>query len=436
MTAGPVETHAQPSVHIRSDFGSMSNRTPEDGGEKWATCSPRDFRGCDVYANRDAGLVAQGYREHGFDCRSILLGSPREDDLPSITRARRKQLECPGWWSENVNRGVVFYNAFKPSFSPVLVAAKEAGLRVGLNIDSTGILDFQTCPRDFWDRSLRHHSLKRAIPRIMCSVAAVAKSGMQTWRGAHRRLAAHLALADVIGGVTPPAVDRLRDFLWRNREEAAAERVHLIPHPIHSRFTFQGEKPSSDKVTFVTVGRWFDRPQKRPDLLIRTIDLLLAADPAFEFRVFGKLVPEIESWHASLVGSARQRVRLHGLAPNAELLEAFQTAHIYLCVSSYESFLIAGAEAMGCGCSLVACDSAALPGPSWFARDHRGTLSSGLRPGALRDAALFEARAWHDGQRDPAEISAWTANHMHAGRVAACYRRLLDSDRLPQGAAS
>ncbi|MBK1827807.1 glycosyltransferase family 4 protein [Haloferula rosea] len=186
----------------------------------------------------------------------------------------------------------------------------------------------------------------------------------------------------------------------------------------------------------MTVGRWFDRPQKRPDLLIRTIDLLLAADPAFEFRVFGKLVPEMESWHASLEVSARQRVRLHGLAPNAELLEAFQTAHIYLCVSSYESFLIAGAEAMGCGCSLVACDSAALPGPSWFAEDHRGTLSSGPSPEALRDAALMEARAWHGGHRDPAGISAWAVKHMHAGRVAASYRRLLDSEKASRGAES
>jgi glycosyltransferase involved in cell wall biosynthesis len=404
------------------------------GKSEWATCSLRDFRGCEVYSNRDAGLVAQGFRENGVRCRSVLLGSPRENDLPGIVRAGQGQLETPEWWAKTVEQGVVFYNALALSCGPVLRAAKEAGLRVALNVDSTGVLDFQSGPIDFWKRSMMHHALKARIPQVICCLGGVLKSGLRTCRGGHRELASHLALADVIGAVTPAAAARLRRFLRRHREGAAAERVCLIPHPVHPRFSLQGAKPQAGDVTFVSVGRWFDRSQKRPDLLMKVTDLLLAADPNFRFRVFGKLVPEMERWHSNLSDEARERVSLHGLAPNAELLEAYRTAHVYLCVSSYESFLIAGAEAMACGCSLVACSSPSLPGPSWFAEDDRGTLSPTLVPGALRDAALAEAHAWQDGRRDPTAIAAWAARHMHAGQVANRYMELLGGWEIRQPA--
>ncbi len=391
----------------------------------WATCSPVNFRGCEIYANRDAGLVGMGFRAIGEKCNSILLEPSKEGDLPNIIRATRTQMENPVWWSGIAGRGVVFYNCLKFSHAPVLHAAKAAGLPIAINVDSAAIFDFHTNPHDFWQKAIMHKSHVRPAARLTKAFAGVIKSYYRKSKGRNHRLASHLAIADVIGGVTPDAVARLRRFLDDYGQPDAAGRVHLIPHPAHPRFVMRGEKSNDGNITFVTVGRWNDHVQKRPDLLMRVIDSLLSRDPRAHFRVYGGLIPEMEQWHSRLAPEPRRRVGLYGIVPNSELLDAYQNSHVYLCVSAYESFLIAAAEAMCCGCSIVACNSPVLPGPKWFGAEARGTLSDRLTAQDLADAAVMEADAWRTGQRDATKIALWGQQHMHANRVAESYAGLL-----------
>ncbi len=400
----------------------VSNQT-----SAWATCSPINFRGCEIYANRDAGLVGQGLMANGLECKSILLTPSKDGDLPHIIRATRQEMENPQWWAGLVRNGVVFYNSSHPIHAPILLAAKAAGLPVAINVDNTAIFDFHSRPREFWQKSIMHKSHRSAAARLSIAFAGVLKSHYRKFQGRYRRLAAHLAIADVIGAVTPDAADRLRGFLANHGQAEAAARVQLIPHPVHPRFVTHGEKAHDGAITFVTVGRWDDRAQKRPDLLMQVIDALCARDPRMYFRIFGRLIPEMEQWHSRLEPGSRERVLLHGVVPNAELLEAYQAAHSYLCVSAYESFLIAAAEALCCGCSIVACESPTLPGPKWFASDSRGTLSGNLAAKDLTRASLLEAEAWRQGQRDSHEIAAWAQQNMHATHVAESYATLLSA---------
>lgn len=402
----------------------MYESNPIDKSD-WVTCSPMNLLGCDIYANRDAGLVAQGFRDNGSTCTSILLGSSRDNDLPSVKRVSREEMENHKWWAGISRRGAVFYNSLKLIQSPVLYAAKAAGLPIALNVDNSGIFDFHSEPRDFWRKSIMHKSDLATTKRLMSATAGVMKSYHQRINGGYRRCAAHLAIADVIGAVTPSAVVRFRNFLADYGQTEAADRVYLIPHPVHQRFILNGEKSNDGIITFVTVGRWDVRRQKRPDLLMSVIERLLASDPRFNFRVFGKLIPEMERWHSMLQPSARNRVVLHGIVPNSELLEAYQSAHIYLSVSAYESFLIAAAEAMCCGCSIVACNSPTLPGPQWFAAESRGTLSRMFDTNSLVNASLLEAEAWRKGRRNSSEMAAWAQGQTHANHVAESYATLL-----------
>jgi glycosyltransferase involved in cell wall biosynthesis len=394
---------------------------------EWVTCTPMNFRGCDVYANRDAGLVGQGFRQNGWPCSSILLGPDRDSDLPAVIRATCEELEDPAWWATVAERGVIFYNSTRLIKAPILHAAKAAGLPISLNVDNTGIFDFHSNPFDFWRKATMHKSNLPAPSRLIKASAGVLKSYYQRFNDSYRKFAEHLAIADVIGAVTPEAADRFRLFLANHNQSEAAARVHLIPHPTHPRFVMSGDKPDAENITFVTVGRWDVQRQKRPDLLMAVIDLLLAADTRFRFKIFGKLIPEMERWHAGLDAERSRRVGLHGIVPNAELLEAYQGSHIYLCVSAYESFLIAAAEAMCCGCSIVACNSPTLPGPRWFASGSRGMLADNLNAQDLAKAALLEAEVWREGGRDGNDIADWAQRHMHANHVADTYANLLAS---------
>lgn len=404
----------------------MPKTTPSEKCS-WVTCSPKNFRGCDVHANRDAGLVGHGFRMNGWKTKSILLGPKRETDLATVLRATWQELENPSWWQRRVEKGVVFYNSLKLAHASVLHAAKSAGLKIAINVDHSAIFDFQSQPGVFWRKSLMHKSTKPLPTRLYKSLASVGKSYLHTFNGAHRRLAAHLAIADVIGGVTPDAVLRIRRFLDAYGQPQAADRVSLIPHPTHPRFQLRGPKSREEEITFVTIGRWDALAQKRQDLLMEVVETVMEKDSSCRFEIFGKVTPELDRWHSGLAAVAANRVALHGIVPNAQLLEAFQAAHVYLCVSAYESFLIAAAEALCCGCSMVACDSPTLPGPRWFADQGRGTLSQRFNHQALGAAAIAEANAWRQGARNAQEISEWAQGILHADCVAGKYEAMLDS---------
>jgi glycosyltransferase involved in cell wall biosynthesis len=203
----------------------------------------------------------------------------------------------------------------------------------------------------------------------------------------------------------------------------ACENVHLLPHPVHERFILGEKKMFNNTVNFVTVGRWGDLPQKRVDILIDVTTSLICSNSEFNMEIFGEITDQLTSWHNALAPQIRCRVTLQGLLPNDRLVAAYQRSHVYLCVSAYESFLIAGAEAMCCGCSIVACNSALLPGPRWFSENDRGTLSKTMNAQDITNAAKFEAEKWQNGDRDPEMIGAWAQREMHAKNVALAYAR-------------
>lgn len=395
--------------------------------QQWLTCAPKNFRGCDIYSNRDAGLVAEGFKANGHDCRCVLLAPERDCQLPGRIRATLAEMQSPEWWRAWDPAGVIFYNSFELRYHHVVRGAKEAGFAVAMNIDHSAIMDFHLYPGPFLKKCLTIHSHRNPARRLVDLAAAIFKSYYRRWNGRHKRVAAHLANADVIAAVTPDSAERLKVFLKAHGQPEAAGRVHLIPHPAHPRFVAGPPKAADGGIHFVTVGRWDDFAQKRPDILMKVVDELLDSVPESSFKIFGKYTAEMEEWHRALPEEKRSRVGLLGVHPNAGLLEAFQSSHVYLCVSAFESFLIAGAEAMCCGCSMVAFDTPVLPGPRWFAQDSRGTLCATITAAALARAAAREARAWLAGERDAGAIAAWAQSQMHADRVAESYAKLLSS---------
>lgn len=395
-------------------------------GATWGTCSPVNFRGCEIYVSRDAGLVGEGFRAIGLDCKSILLAPKRDGDLEHIIRLEEGMMSDPEWWKGKFSGGVVFYNSSGPSGFRFLTAAKAGGVQIALNIDNAVIFDLMTSPRAFWRKSLLHKSTKGPVVSVALAVAACIKSLLRIARGRYHSLADHFAIADVIAVVTPEATHRMKAFLKRYGRADAVDRVHLVPHPVHPRFVLGRRRKSEKRLTVVSVGRWDDWIQKRSDILIEVISGVLTRDTLIDFEIFGRPDSRILKWHALLDDNLKERVRIYGVVPNRDMVEAYQRSNIYLCVSAYESFMIAGGEAICCGCSIVAPDLDTLPGPRWFGGANRGTLAKRLNSNSIGDALRQEIDHWRCGHRNPEAIARWGRTEMHATRVAAAYRKLLE----------
>jgi glycosyltransferase involved in cell wall biosynthesis len=120
-----------------------------------------------------------------------------------------------------------------------------------------------------------------------------------------------------------------------------------------NRFVPKGDK--QDLVVMVGAVGSLTRYKKKG---IETLMKAAARLPEVEFAIVGGNYPE---WDKKLRELAPDNVTITGRVPDAELLSLYQSAKVYAQISFHESFGVAVAEAMSCGCIPVVTERSALP---------------------------------------------------------------------------
>jgi glycosyltransferase involved in cell wall biosynthesis len=342
-----------------------------------------------------------------------LPGDCQED----LIRTRYDDLESPDWWKATGAQGVVMYAWGAPRYLPIAQAIRQAGLKLVCNMDTSGTFGVLGGPFEYWGAQWRILNGLGVNPSslimfLLKFISSISWSLIKNDPGRAR----HLRQADLIGAVSPIARERIqRVCRWYGGDDLAA-RVALIPHPVsmHMRYTGQAKQPR-----VVCVGRWQpeDWRQKNPRLLLQTLVYLLPKVPHLECVVVGSMEENLRRQFLETTAVFSGRVRLPGRMPNHEIAPLFQTSQVALCTSNHESFHIASAEALCCGCSLVAPDLPELPSLKWFVGESSGRLAS-RTPEALAQAVQEELCSWRQGQKEPDKIAERWGRRLHADRVA------------------
>jgi glycosyltransferase involved in cell wall biosynthesis len=227
--------------------------------------------------------------------------------------------------------------------------------------------------------------------------------------------AQHLKQADLIGAITPIAMERIRKVCRVYGGEALAKRVQLVPHPNASYMRYDAAILKERLV--VAVGRWDDAKVKGTDLLLQASKIAAERDPELKIEIYGRPNAAMTRWHAGLPNNLQARIQIKGVVPNTEITQGLQRAKISLCTSLREGYHTVSAEAHCCGCSAVGPDVPEIPSMKWFAAEPYGRM-------ATRDAASMakaigqEMAAWDEGRREPNQISRYWTEQLHAPRVA------------------
>ena len=383
---------------------------------RWLTCAPRDYCGNDAYFSRDTGLLCRGLQEAGAECRAILAGERRADDASDLIRATASQLADSRWWAQLSADAVVIHTWSCAEHTGILHAIREAGLKLVLIQDGTGV----TGPLGTWVDWVRESWYFRNLhggPSIGTLWFAARMLHGHTLRlvGFERTRAKQFELADLIVVPCPRALAGYRRLAERLGEDLPA-KLRRLPHPVAG--WFRRDEAVAKENLIVAVGRWTDHWQKRPDLLSRALARCLSQHPDWRVEIFGEAGGGLLSWHKNLDAELRSRISLGGLVPNRQLAKAMIRAKISLCSSAYESFHIASGEALCSGASIVGVDSAMTPSMSWFATAESGSLSEKLGSDDLAKALLREISEWKAGRRDPDAISRSWSERLHAAQVA------------------
>lgn len=367
----------------------------------WLNCTPVAFRGDEKsFFSRDSGLCCRALQSAGAEAKVVMPEPAWDDDTPDVLRAPYKRLSDPAFWREQHVEAVIFYSWTDPKYTPIARAIHSAGLKLFINIDTHGLFSLMAAPQAYIRLIWAIERQQRGF--VLGSLVTLRRLGWQCvkWPNHFSRLR-HMDCADAIGVPSPVGAERVRQFARFFRREDLAQKIHFVPHPIDQTLRHTG-LAKQEKV--IAVGRW-DDPVKRPELLIDVAMRVLLQHPTVQLVIVGKQATQCAAEIAKGAPAARGRVTGYDRLEHDQLCEMMNSAQISLCTSRYESFHMASAEALLCGCSIVAPQSPYLPSLPYFVDEGRSGRLSDDTPESLARAVLEELNAWQVGERDAATMA-------------------------------
>jgi len=360
---------------------------------------------------RDAGLVALGMRSLGIDAQFVARGEgtgPKDRPLILATLA---QMGDAAWWRQWKLEGVALYAWGVPRYTPIARAIKTAGCKLALVLDNDGVVS----PRVWASRYLvrQYYVEAEERPRLLAAILAAAKTALAAIPARHAGRVQHLELADAMVLPSPLAKERFCRFLESQGRTDLIKKVHFAPYAVVPEMTWQPGMKRERAI--IAVGRWQTVVKNAP-LLVAALARALKARPAWRARVLGNGGDIVKRLIAATPGADALAIEVPGAVPHDRLPDFYRKSAIMLTTSFYESFHIASAEALCCGCSVVG--DARIPSMPYMAGSVSGTVYSIPTTGNVADALLTEMDSWDSGDRNPDHIGAWWTARLHPDRVA------------------
>lgn len=384
---------------------------------KWYTCTPVAFKGDHTFFCRDTGIICKGFQALGIESRAIMPLPAQEGDYEDVLRTEYANLESATWWAGLEIEGVVFYTWGAPRYNKIVKAARQAGLKIVVCMDTSGnffpfiewmsgvkgIIRAQQFEEPFFVRRWWNIFLYCAYHHTLGLL-------MVQWRRWQ-----HWGCADVVGFCTKQGVLNLKRFRWLLGDNVF-NKIALLGSPVASYFCYDPKQKKEDSV--IVVGRWDDERYKRTSMLLSVLENFVSRNSSFVCNVVGHTPESVYQWHAQLSEGLKSRIVLYGRMSNIDIVKEYQKSKISLCTSYSEGCHVASIEALCCGCSVVGVDKPALNCLQWYVEHDSGTLAQEDTVESFVDAIEQECRAWDEGQRNPVKIADLRQSIHHNVAVA------------------
>ncbi len=355
----------------------------------------------DKFFSRDMGLACHALRQQNIDSMVVMPGSSEAKQHPDIIRASLEDMEHPNWWAQYNLDAVVLGAWADPQYTLIAKAIKDSGAKVIVRCDCG--TQYSQWQKTLWQSLYENYLVVRYRDKgfLYACLFSMLKTPIYYYPGIYvKKMIKHMSYADLIMNETPEGVYYLKSLLSHHGEINIAARVKYVPHPIANEAGYSLSCKKEKRI--IAVGRW-DNYSKNTYMLIRTLAEVLMKHNKYEFHIFGSGESIIKKMIIRLSPAITSRIHIHGLISNNELGLEYQKSRIFFSASRSESFGIAAAEALCCGCSIVASNH--IFSFKNFASKNSGTLAEKYTVNAMRKAIEIELSAWDNGLRDPVRIS-------------------------------
>lgn len=381
---------------------------------------------------RDLGLVVLALRALGHEAYFVALGEESEPSEWPLKLITRGQMADPAWWKAQAADGIILNTWAATRFDDIRRAALSAGCPVIEKLDTDGVRTPRMFPGRYLRCELVRYDLRYPFSQGLVALMRGILRTLAVWAIPSlldERIVRCLAHVPMLAAETPVAAARMQRFL-RLYQATPMPQIRTIPHPVDMTHIGFGEGDVKENQV-IAVGRW--------DAAVKGWPLLKDITTRF--------LDTCQNWKVIVVGSGASeegaalkrkygdRFQMPGHQGHVELSKYLRAAKIYLLTSHYESFNIAGAEALCSGCSVVA--PSQIPSAGYFAGKSSGTSSHTRTPDQLTDALIAETMEWEQGRRNPSEISRAWKRELSAESVARRFSTTFESwSDLPQSPQS
>jgi len=387
------------------------------------------FAADDSFFTRDTGLLCRTLQDIGIESQ-VVMPTREGTDPDDVVRASPEEFIDPAWWGSLGIDAVIFITWGFKQHTPVLRAARAAGILTCAIIETCGnpfpYGEIPTTIRTFWRKGKFIESLPKRLVGT-CARALIA-SIFGIANQYHRSV--QISIPHIAAFDTPSGMERClrvaRFFPWIEWQS----RPVLLGYPIPDFFA---PRPHNERrINVVSIARWDALRHKRPQVLMAMIELVLPSHSTVTFEIFGRLIPAMERWHAELPDNSRNRVLLRGVQPSTLISEAIGSSQILYCPSATDGIPLAVVEGLCGGCTVVGLKTPDVAGLYWAASQGDGTFAANDSASAHAGAVLTELNAWRLDQRDPLAISARWKYWFSARQVA---QRSIELFTTPVGSA-
>ncbi|NBT47669.1 MAG: glycosyltransferase [Actinobacteria bacterium] len=309
-----------------------------------------------LFWHRDLGLLTKAFHDLGNDAYLVVhLATepyPTPDSfshsetqnsksrIPPVFWVSQQDIRDPLWWQSQKPDLVILGLWTRPKYDPIRRAALCATPRIieradsdGMRTASCGLLTYAKRRFDYFrDRTYRLPSPLSILASVFYSFASILATPWIEFR-----LRKTLGLLPSILIETPHATN-----LWKSlatRLGVDPSKIHCVPHPIQTDI-FKFDPAIQKKNQIISVGRW-DSYQKNLPLLLKTLLAFLDKNPTWTSLVIGSGLPP---------KSPHPRITFLPSLPPSDLARHMQESKVFFFSSRYESFGLAAAEAVACGC--------------------------------------------------------------------------------------
>jgi len=373
------------------------------------TCTPVAFGGGPDFFERDSGLLCRGLQQLGIESKAVMPGDRQSEDEDDLIRTDYSLLESVEWWKSHKLDALILYAWGSPRYRLVAKAIHEAGIFLILNQDNGGFVSPLAGTigwlRDQWNLAgSAMVFLKQVLKGLTYGLLITDPLRAQ-----------HLRYGDVIACVSPAAAECYAKLCFYYGGSSLVKKIVVIPHSVAERFQYAGQ---GKRKQVACVGRWDDQIQKRPGMLMEVVEALLDRDADVSIVIAGVAIAEMHAWHQRLPLAQSERVTIKGKMSRDELVDLFQQSQVFYSPSAYESFGIAAAESLCCGCSVVASKSVSMSAFEWFVSENSGCLALADRVPEHVAAIQSELQAWGCAERDAALIAQRWSPRLRSSCVA------------------